>query len=164
MSVTENRIFQLIIYSRACLSDALLGKSSQAGQKTSKPGLSFNRTNTVKLMDWHGCNCFDKSKNKKIKATWTCFPLERIIHKYQQSKENTMEYRKYHHTGYLLIIDTICWNRVSWENENISNVNFLLYFSAQVFVLAVENTNIQDFLGRYCTTLQQVHIASWQLT
>lgn len=101
---------------------------------------------------------------KKIKVTWTCFPLERIIHKYQQSKENTMEYRKYHHTGYLLIIDTICWNRFPWENGNISNMNFLWYFSAQVFVLAVENTSIQDFLGRYCTTLQQFHIASWQLT
>lgn len=41
---------------------------------------------------------------------------------------------------------------------------FLLCFSAQVFVLAVENTNIQDFLGTYCTTLQQLNIVSWQLT
>lgn len=41
---------------------------------------------------------------------------------------------------------------------------FLLCFSAQVFVLAVENKNVQDFLGAYCTTLEELNIVSWQLT
>lgn len=123
-------------------------KSPQSCQKMSKLGLSFIGKSNVKLIDWH-------------------ILCEHIIHKYQQSKENMMAVQRegtLAQSIFLLLTPYVEIRSLRRRMEIFQTCIFLLCFSTQVFVLAVENTNIQDFLGTYYTTLQQLNIVSWQLT
>lgn len=141
---------------------SLAGQKSLVFQKMSELVQSFIKSD-IELIDWYKYKCSDKSKsNKMMKVTWSVFHRHILSININNLKRIWWQYRQ---KVFLHRLSFHYWHHMlkhspsEGEWKYFKHVFSLLCFGAQVFVLTVE-TNIQAFLGTYCTTLQQHNIFS----